>query len=44
MGWLGGKGVDFHPWVQKSFPINDTVCNQRWDVDRIFLTYIANLG
>lgn len=44
MGSLSGKGVDFHPWVQKSILTNDMVCDQQWDVDRIFLTYIANLG
>jgi len=33
VGWLGGKGVDFHLWGSKINPKNDMGCGQRWNID-----------
>ncbi len=44
MRWLNGKTVDFHLGVQRSITTNGTSCGQRWNVDRIFLTYITYLS
>jgi hypothetical protein len=30
--------------VQRSIPMNDGGCDEEWDVDQIFITYITNLG
>jgi hypothetical protein len=30
--------------VQKLIPTNDMGCGQRWNVDQIFTTYLANIG
>jgi hypothetical protein len=33
VGWLGGKGIQFHPWVQGSKFANDMCCGQHWNID-----------
>jgi hypothetical protein len=43
MKWLGGKWVEFYPWVQGSNFTNDIHCDQGWNIDQIFLTYIDYL-
>jgi hypothetical protein len=30
--------------IQGSIPTNDIGCVQHWNVDQIFITYVANLG
>jgi hypothetical protein len=33
LGWLCGKRVEFHPFVQGSNFTNDIYCGQHWNID-----------
>ncbi len=43
LGWLCGKRVEFHPFVQGSNFTNDIYCGQHWNIDWIFHTYLDYL-
>ncbi len=44
VGSFGAKGVISILEIRGSIPTNDIVCLQHWNVDKIFTTYVANLG